>query len=191
VLMAVLIADVVELYLLFIIGFALALIVNYPKLEEQRKVIKEHAANAIPVVSLVMGAGIFTGILQGTKMVDHMAGDLVSIIPTGMGEFYTVIVALIGLPLSFLMSNDAFFFGALPVLAEAGKEYGVQPIDVARASVIGQTIHLIGPTSAPLWVLIELVKTDLGKLQRFTLFWILLGSVAMIIVAVLPGAMAL
>lgn len=190
-LMAVLIADVVELYLLFIIGFALALIVNYPKLEDQRKVIKEHASNAIPVVSLVMGAGIFTGILQGTKMVDHMAGDLVSIIPTGMGEFYTIIVALIGLPLSFLMSNDAFFFGALPVLAEAGKEYGVQPIDVARASVIGQTIHLIGPTSAPLWVLIELVKTDLGKLQKFTVFWILLGSVVMIIAAVLTGAMAL
>ncbi|MEH7492105.1 CitMHS family transporter [Neobacillus niacini] len=190
-LMAVLIADVVELYLLFIVGFAIALIVNYPKLEEQRKVLKEHAANAIPVVSLVLGAGIFTGILQGTKMVDHMAGDLVSIIPAGMGEFYTIIVALIGLPLSFLMSNDAFFFGALPVLAEAGKEYGVQPIDVARASVIGQTIHLIGPTSAPLWILIELIKTDLGKLQRFTLFWILLGSIFMIVAAVLTGAMAL
>ncbi|MBO1511489.1 CitMHS family transporter [Metabacillus bambusae] len=189
--MFVLILDVVELYLLFIIGFAIALVVNYPNVELQKKVIKEHAPNAIPVVSLVLGAGIFTGILQGTKMVDHMAGDLVSFIPSAFGDYYTIIVALIGLPLSFLMSNDAFFFGALPVLAEAGAQYGIEPIDVARASVIGQTIHLIGPTSAPLWVLIELIRSDLGKLQRYTLPWILLGSVVMIIVAIATGAMAL
>ena len=190
-LMGVLIADVVELYLLFIVGFALALIVNYPNLEEQKKVIKEHASNAIPVVSLVLGAGIFTGILQGTAMVDHMAGDIVSVIPESLGDFYTLIVAAICLPLSFFMSNDAFFFGALPVFAEAGTAYGVEPIDVARASVIGQTIHLIGPTSAPLWVLIELIRTDLGKLQRYTLPWILLSAVVMVAIAVLTGAMAL
>lgn len=190
-LMGVLIADVIELYLLFIIGFAIALIVNYPKLDDQKKVIKEHAANAIPVVSLVLGAGIFTGILQGTAMVDHMAGDIVSVIPESFGDFYTLVVAIICLPLSFFMSNDAFFFGALPVFAEAGIAYGVEPIDVARASVIGQTIHLIGPTSAPLWVLIELIRTDLGKLQRFTLPWIILSALVMIAIAILTGAMSL
>lgn len=189
--MFVLVLDVVELYLLFIIGFAIALVVNYPDLETQKKVIKEHAPNAIPVVSLVLGAGIFTGILQGTEMVDHMAGDLVALIPPVFGEYYTIIVAIIALPLSFLMSNDAFFFGALPVLAEAGSQYGIESIDVARASVIGQTIHLIGPTSAPLWVLIELIKTDLGKLQKYTLPWILISAGVMIVVAILTGAMAL
>ncbi|OXS78697.1 CitMHS family transporter [Domibacillus enclensis] len=190
-LMGVLIADVVELYLLFIIGFGLALIVNYPNLDDQKKVIKEHASNAIPVVSLVLGAGIFTGILQGTAMVDHMAGDIVGVIPESFGDFYTIIVALICLPLSFFMSNDAFFFGALPVFAEAGTAYGVEPMDVARASVIGQTIHLIGPTSAPLWVLIELIRTDLGKLQRYTLPWIILSAVVMIGIAILTGAISL
>ncbi|WP_050183828.1 CitMHS family transporter [Domibacillus robiginosus] len=190
-LMGVLIADVVELYLLFIVGFAIALVVNYPNLDDQKKVIKEHASNAIPVVSLVLGAGIFTGILQGTAMVDHMAGDIVNVIPESFGDFYTLIVAAICLPLSFFMSNDAFFFGALPVFAEAGTAYGVEPIDVARASVIGQTIHLIGPTSAPLWVLIELIRTDLGKLQRYTLPWILLSAIVMVAVAVLTGAIAL
>lgn len=189
--MGVLILDVVELYILFIIGFAIALVVNFPNIEEQKKVLKQHASNAIPVVSLVLGAGIFTGILQGTEMVDHMANDIVSIIPSAFGEYYTIIVAIIGLPLSFLMSNDAFFFGALPVLAEAGSQYGVDSVSIARASVIGQTIHLIGPTSAPLWVLIELIRSDLGKLQKYTMGWILLTAVVMIIVGILTGAMAL
>lgn len=189
--MVVLILDVVELYILFIIGFAIALVANFPNIEEQKNVLKKHAANAIPVVSLVLGAGIFTGILQGTKMVDHMAGDLVSLIPSTLGEYFTFIVAIICLPLSFLMSNDAFFFGALPVLAEAGKQYGVEPISVLRAAVLGQTIHLIGPTSAPLWVLIELIRTDLGKLQKYTIGWILLAAFVMLGVGILTGAIAL
>lgn len=56
--------------------------------------------------------------------------------------------------------------------------------------LIGQTIHLIGPTSAPLWVLIELIRTDLGKLQRFTLRWIILSAAVMIAIAILTGAIS-
>lgn len=189
--MVTLIMDVVPLFILFIIGFSLALIINYPKIEDQKRVIKEHAANAIPVVSLVLGAGIFTGILQGTKMVDHMAGDLVSVIPEALGPYFTIIIAIIGVPLSFFMSNDAFFFGAVPVLAKAAAQYGIHPVEVARASVVGQAIHLIGPTSAPLWVLIELIKSDLGKLQRFTFVWILLSAIVMIILLLATGAMSI
>lgn len=189
-LMVTLVLDIIPLFILFIIAFSIALMVNYPNLEQQKKVMKEHASNAIPVVSLVLAAGIFTGILQGTKMVDHMAGDLVSVIPEAFGPFFTVIIAIIGIPLSFFMSNDAFFFGAVPVLAKAAAQYGIHPIEVGRASVIGQTIHLIGPTSAPLWVLLELIKSDLGKLQRFTIGWILLSALVMIVLAWITGAIS-
>jgi len=67
----------------------------------------------------------------------------------------------------------------------------VEPIDVARASVIGQTIQLIGLTSAPPWVLIELIRTDLEKLQHYTLPWILLSTAVMVAIAIFTGAMAL
>lgn len=189
-LMVTLVLDVIPLFILFIIAFSIALIVNYPNLEQQKKVMKEHASNAIPVVSLVLAAGIFTGILQGTKMVDHMAGDLVSVIPDAFGPYFNVIIAIIGIPLSFFMSNDAFFFGAVPVLAKAAAQYGIHPIEVGRAAVIGQSIHLIGPTSAPLWVLLELIKSDLGKLQRFTIGWILLSALVMIVLACITGAIS-
>ncbi|MFP7176182.1 CitMHS family transporter [Priestia filamentosa] len=188
-LMITLVMDVIPLFLLFIIAFSIALIVNYPNLEKQKKVIKEHAGNAIPVVSLVLAAGIFTGILQGTQMIDNMAGNLVSVIPESLGSFFTIIVAIIGIPLSFFMSNDAFFFGAVPVLAKAAAQYGIDAIEIGRASVIGQSIHLIGPTSAPLWVLLELIKSDLGKLQRFTIGWILLSALVMIVLSLLTGAL--
>jgi citrate-Mg2+:H+ or citrate-Ca2+:H+ symporter, CitMHS family len=190
-LMVVLIMDVIHLSILFIVAFSIALIVNFPQIDEQKKIIKEHAANAIPVVSLVLGAGIFTGILSGTKMVDAMAADLVSLIPTSLGPYFTIIVAIIGIPLSFFMSNDAFFFGVVPVLAKSAAQYGIEPMEIARASVVGQAIHLVGPTSAPLWVLIELIRSDLGKLQRYSFLWIMLASFALIIFALLTGAISI
>ncbi len=60
------------------IAFAIALMINYPNVKERQKRISAHAGNALNVVSMVFAAGIFTGILSGTRMVDAMAHSLVS-----------------------------------------------------------------------------------------------------------------
>ncbi|MGG3195375.1 CitMHS family transporter [Priestia aryabhattai] len=190
-LMIALVLGLAPLPILFIVGFVIALSVNHPNLAEQKRVIKENASHAVPVVMLVLGAGIFTGILSETKMVDSMASDLLRIIPDSFGPFFTIIVGLISLPLSFLMSNDAFFFGALPVLAQSASEYGIHPIEIARAGVIGQPLHSMGPTSAPLWVLLELVRRDLGQFQRYALIPVTILSIMFIVFALITGAISI
>lgn len=186
-----LLLELLPLPVLFLTGFCVVLILNFKDLGEQKKVIKKHASNAIPVVSLVLGAGIFTGILQETQMVNHMAGDIVSILPESIGHYYIIFVTIICIPLSFVMSNDAFFFGAVPVLAETGQNYGVPTLEIARASAIGEKLHFLGPTSAPLWVLIELVKTELGALIRYAWIWVVLSTFVMMIVGLLIGALTI
>ncbi len=190
-LMIALVLGLAPLPILFIVGFVIALSFNHPNLAEQKSVIKENASHAVPVVMLVLGAGIFTGILSETKMVDSMASDLLRIIPDSFGPFFTIIIGLISLPLSFLMSNDAFFFGALPVLAQSASEYGIHPIEIARAGVIGQPLHSMGPTSAPLWVLLELVRRDLGQFQRYALIPVTILSIMFIVFALITGAISI
>lgn len=190
-LMIALVLGLAPLPILFIVGFVIALSFNHPNLAEQKRVIKENASHAVPVVMLVLGAGIFTGILSETKMVDSMASDLLRIVPDSFGPFFTIIVGLISLPLSFLMSNDAFFFGALPVLAQSASEYGIHPIEIARAGVIGQPLHSMGPTSAPLWVLLELVRRDLGQFQRYALIPVTILSIMFIVFALITGAISI
>jgi hypothetical protein len=51
----------------------------------------------------------------------------------------------LSLPGTFFISNDAFYFGMLPILAEAGAHYGVEPMAIARASLMGQPVHLLSP----------------------------------------------
>ncbi|MBK1787694.1 CitMHS family transporter [Prauserella cavernicola] len=189
-LLVLLITGVAPLVTLFMGGFVIALLVNHPKLADQGEVIRRHAASAVPVVMLVLGAGIFTGILSETGMVDAMAQALLAAVPDSLGNLIPVFTALIGLPLSFFMSNDAYFFGVLPVLAESAGQYGIEAYDIARAGVIGQMLHSVGPASAPLWVLLGLIKKDLGEFQRFALLWVILASLAWIGFAVLTGAIS-
>ncbi|MFD4669934.1 CitMHS family transporter [Lentzea sp. NPDC058450] len=191
VLLVLLVLGVAPLVTLFIAGFVIALLVNHPQLADQGDVIKRHAASAVPVVVLALAAGIFTGILTDTGMVEAMAKSMLSIVPEGMGNLIPVFTAVIGLPLSFFMSNDAYFFGVLPVLAESAAQFGIPADEIARAGVIGQMLHSVGPASAPLWVLLGLVKRDLGDFQRFSLLWVTLASLAWIVFAVLTGAISI
>ncbi|GGX55682.1 hypothetical protein [Streptomyces chartreusis] len=59
---------------------------------------------------------------------------------------------------------------------------------MARACAIGQILHMTGPTSAPLWALLGLVKAVLGDFQKHALRWGVPVSLAHIAFAVLTGA---
>ncbi|NYF25421.1 hypothetical protein [Sporosarcina sp. JAI121] len=45
------------------------------------------------VVSIVIAAGIFSGIMSGTEMIDEMAKTMVMIIPDALGPYLAIIVA--------------------------------------------------------------------------------------------------
>ncbi|MGG2091053.1 citrate:proton symporter [Priestia aryabhattai] len=190
-LMVGLIMGVMPLQVLFMIGFAIAILINYPNMELQKERITAHAGNVLAVVSLVFAAGIFTGILSGTKMVDAMAKSLVSLIPDSLGPHFPIITAIISLPFTFFMSNDAYYFGILPILAEAASNYGVDSGEIARAALMGPGVHLLSPLVASTYLLVGMAKVDFGEFQKFTLPWAIGTSVIMILVSIVVGAFSL
>lgn len=189
--MVILVMGLLPVPVLFLIGFVIASMINYPNLEQQRERMLSHAGNALTVVTLVFAAGIFTGIFEGTKMVDAIANSLVAIIPESLGSFFPLVVALTSLPFTFVLSNDAYYFGVLPILAEAASAYGIDPVEVARASVLGQPVHFLSPLVASTLLLVGMVKTDLGEFQRYAFKWSVICSLFIIIVALLTGAITI
>ena len=167
-LMVCLMTEVLPLAILFIIGTALALLVNFRNKDQQAR-ISANGANAMPVVAMVFAAGIFMGILSGTKMVDAMSTMIVHAVPEAMGPHFAFITALISLPGTFFMTNDAFYFGVLPVLAKAAAVYGISPEEMGRAALIGQGAHLLSPLVPSTYLLVGLNKVEFGDLQRFAL----------------------
>lgn len=169
-----LVAGVLPLPVLFMIGCAVALVVNYPSLEEQRRRIAEHAKNVAAVISLIFAAGVFTGILSGTGMVDAMSQSFLAVIPSSWGAHLAPLTALASMPFTFFVSNDAFYFGVLPIVAEAAGHYGISEVEMARASLMGQPVHLLSPLVPSTYLLVGLAGVEFGDHQRFTIKWAVL-----------------
>jgi len=178
-LMVALVMGLLPMPVLFMIGFAIALMVNYPGLAEQRRRVVSHAGNVLAVVSLIFAAGIFTGILSNTGMVEAMSRSFLSAIPDSFGSYLATITALASMPFTFFMSNDAFYFGVLPILSEAAGHYNITPLEMARASLAGQPVHLLSPLVPSTYLLCGLAKVDFADHQRFTLKWAVLISLVL------------
>ncbi|CAI3383519.1 CitMHS family transporter [Enterococcus cecorum] len=152
--------------LLFLVGTCIALIINYPVLKDQSKRIGANGGDAVQVVILVFAAGIFMGLFQGSGMAEALAESFTQIIPNQLGAFWGIIIALISAPGTFFLSNDGFYFGVLPVLAEAGRQYGFSDMQMALASLMGQAFHLLSPLVAFIYLLLRLTGLDMGQWQR-------------------------
>ncbi|SEF27945.1 citrate:proton symporter [Variovorax sp. NFACC27] len=190
-LMTCLVLAVLPLPLLFMGAFAIAISVNFPSIKDQKERIAAHSASALSVVSVIFAAGVFTGILSGTKMTDAIAQSVVSAIPGSAGHFLPLITALLSAPMTFFLSNDAFYFGVVPILAEAAKGYGIAPEIIARASLLGQPIHQLSPLVAANYVLMGVAGVEFGDHQKFTLKWAALLVAVMILSAGLFGIVPL
>jgi citrate-Mg2+:H+ or citrate-Ca2+:H+ symporter, CitMHS family len=186
-LMTLLIMGALPLPVLFMIFFAIAIMINYPGLEEQKERIAQHAANVLPVVSLIFAAGIFVGILQGTKMVDAIATSVIAAVPEWMGPYLAVVTGLLSIPFTFFISNDAFYFGIVPILAKAAAVYGISAAEIGRASIIGQPVHLLSPLVASTYLLVGMSKVEFGDHQRFTLAWSITAALVMLVAAIVFG----
>jgi len=178
-LLTALIAAVLPLPVLFMLAYAIAVMINYPAIEQQKALLERHAGNALSVVGLIFAAGVFTGILSGTKMVDAMANSVVSLVPEALGPYLAIVTGILSVPFTFFISNDAFYFGVLPILAKAGETYGITAAEIARASLIGQPVHLLSPLVPSTFLLVGLCGVDFGEHQRFTLRWALLSALVL------------
>ncbi|MEV8535047.1 citrate:proton symporter [Streptomyces sp. NPDC051211] len=187
VLLTAMIMELLPIPVLFLLGAALALTVNFPKMPEQKARIAAHAENVLNVAGMVFAAAVFTGVLSGTGMVKHMADWLVEAVPEGMGPHMALVTGLLSLPLTYFMSNDGFYFGVLPVLAEAGAAHGVSPLEIARASLVGQALHMSSPLVPAVYVLVGMAKVEFGDHTRFTVKWAALTSLVVLAAGIVFG----
>ena len=176
---------------LFLVGTGLALMINYKSIKEQKARISDNAGDALQVVILVFAAGIFTGLFTNSGMSDALAASLIKLIPPQLGRFWGLITAIVSAPGTFLLSNDAFYYGVLPVFAEAGYTYGFTALELGTASLLGQAFHLLSPLVAFIYLLLRLTDLDMGEWQRESAKWASGIFVIFILIAAITGSVPL
>lgn len=185
--------QVVDAVVTFMLGTALALSLNYRGVGEQMARINAHAQTALNLGSILMSAGVFVGIMRGTGAITDMAKALVTIIPSGMEQHMPFIVGILSMPLSLFFDPDSFYFGVMPVLAEAYKTLGGDPVLIGRAAILG--VHTTGFGVSPLtpscFLLIAATNLPLADHQRFSMPYLWGISILMTCAAVLFGVFPL
>ncbi|MEW2221724.1 citrate:proton symporter [Streptomyces sp. NPDC006990] len=188
-LLALLITQLLPIPVLFLLGAAVALTVNFRDMADQKARIAAHSENVLNVAGMVFAAAVFTGVLTGTGMVEEMARTVVGAIPDALGPHMAVVTAILSIPFTYLMSNDGFYFGIVPILSEAGAAHGVSPLEIARASLVGQPLHMSSPLVPAVYVLVGMAKVEFGEHTRFTIKWAVLTSLTVLGAGLLFGIM--
>ncbi|WP_336671643.1 CitMHS family transporter [Tsukamurella sp. USMM236] len=186
-LLSVLTLDLLAIPVLFMIAAAIALAVNFPQVADQQEAITRHSKSIVSVVGMVFAAAVLTGVFKGTGMVDAVAAWVTGIIPSSMGPHLAVITGILSIPFTFLMSNDAFYFGILPVLSETASHYGISAAEMARASITGQPFHMQSPLVPAILLLIALAGVGLADHHKKVLWRAFVVSIVMLVVGVLLG----
>ncbi|MCM3654146.1 hypothetical protein [Metabacillus litoralis] len=110
-----LVMDVAHGGVLFGIGAAIALTVNYRSASLINERLDDLAADALAPALATLAARAFSGVLAGSGMATALATSVTAIIPDSLGSNMAPIYAIIAVPAITFLPQDAFYFGIADV----------------------------------------------------------------------------
>lgn len=172
--------------IVFMLGTALALTVNYTAVE-QRERITANGGDAVAVASIILAAGCFLGIFNGSGMAGAVAEHMASLIPQSLGSHTALIFAFLGALACYALPVDAYYFGILPVVAPIAYSFGITPTEIGVASFMGQALRYASPTVAWLFLLMNRTEMSFGEYQKEFFKWSLPMFGIFLVTAIVTG----
>ncbi|MDR1100532.1 MAG: hypothetical protein LBL28_08640, partial [Treponema sp.] len=172
-------------HLIFIAGCAIALPVNYHRLDEQDKRVKAHAGPIITSAYTIIGAGIMLGIMEEGGIFTALGTGFANLVPRAFGKYIHLIFGLLITPLSYLLNTDAMIYGIMPVVINIGKEVGISTTTIASMFVVGRVMGTgLCLTTPSVYLGMGLMKLTYSEVFKRVFKWtLLLGTLLVFFVA--------
>lgn len=161
-----LVMDIAHGGVLFGIGAAIALTVNYRSAKLINERIDDLAADALAPAMATLAAGVFSGVLSGSGMSTALATSITAFIPEALGSQMAPVYALMAAPAITFLPQDAFYFGIAGVMSDVMGQYGISNSGAAVASMVGQAFRLISPVIPALYMLVDSTETNFVDFQK-------------------------
>ena len=181
--------------ILFGVGTAIALLVNYPNQKTQRQVISSVAPDMINVVMMVLGAGVLMGVLDGPEG----AG-----MSNAIAEFPGLHHPRISGQLLRRHYRDHQRPRYLPAqqrrlllrgAAPAGRHGpGLRPLtdlQIGFAALMGQAFHFLSPLVPFIYLLMDKTEITLAQYQGYIFKWCIGIFVIFMVMGFVTGSLAI
>lgn len=159
--------------IIFMLSLAIALVVNYKTVEACTERLEALSGDALPTTVITLGAGVFSGVLSGSGMANALANSIAGSIPTALGSHMAPVYAIIAAPAICFLPQDAFYFGIASVISGVMGQFGIDPMEAAVASMVGQSFRLISPVIPALYMLCTETRQNFVDFQKeyIKYFW--------------------
>jgi citrate-Mg2+:H+ or citrate-Ca2+:H+ symporter, CitMHS family len=173
----------------FMIGFVIVLLVNYPNPRLQIELIQKHSRAPVLIATILLSSGVFLGIARESGMFDAVTTVVANAIPAGLAPLLPLVVGALSVPMSILIEVNAYYLGMLPILTGVTEQAGIAPEAMAKASLIG--MYTVGfpltPLTPAFFLLVGLAEVNIGAHIRHMLPWAWLVGIVMLIAAIALG----
>lgn len=188
VILGMLIGDMAHGGMLFMVGAALALTINYG-VDEQMTLLRDSAGDVLIPALATFAAGAFTGILGNSGMSKAIANSIISIIPESLGMHIAPIYAIIAAPAICFLPQDAFYYGIATLMAPVALQFGISTEQIAVASMVGQAFRLASPVIPAVYILCDRTNMNFISYQKLFFSWTWPVLIIYLVVHTLTGAM--
>ena len=198
---ALLIYDLFPSYVPFMLGVAIAILINYPGAKMQKRIINAHAGPALMMCSTLMGAAVLMGILVKSITVDGsdipsvvtcMADLIKMVLPAALGQHLPLVIGVLSVPLALAFDTDSYFYGMLPVRIGIGEGFCVGALPIAVAMVVCRNCATFISPMVPATLLgVGLADVDIKDHIKNSFLWVWGFSILCMIFAVIVGILPL
>ncbi len=198
---ALLIWDKFPSYFPFMIGVAIAVLVNYTDIKLQKKVINLHAGPALMMCSTLMSAAVLMGILVKTVTVNDdeiasfvscMSNIITMILPNALGSHLPLVIGILSVPLALAFDTDSYFYGMLPIMIGIGQQFKIAALPIAIAMVVCRNCATFISPMVPATLLgVGLAEVDIKDHIKNSFLYVWGFSIICLIFAVIIGIIPL
>ncbi len=199
---ALLIRDEFPSYVPFMLGVAVAILVNYGfDAGMHKKIINLHAGPALMMCSTLMGAAVLMGVLvksvtvngvETASVVTCMADLIRMILPAFLGRHLPLVIGILSVPLALAFDTDSYFYGMLPVMIGIGEGFGIAALPIAVAMVVCRNCATFISPMVPATLLgVGLAEVDIKDHIRNSFLYVWGFSILCMIFAIALGIMPL
>lgn len=176
------------LYAIFMIAYAVAIVVNFPKAKVQNAKIKSLGTNAIVMTLTLFSVGVFMGVISKSGMVKEMATAIVDVLPASVAPHMHWFLALFSVPLMMILGTDAFYYAMLPIIIGVVAPFGVKAESVAATFLLTATFGTpVSPSVAAVYVGLGLADVSIGAHIKYSLKYVWLWSIVTLAASTLLG----